>query len=696
MKSLLVVVVLSCMTLLYGQWSWVTPAIQGNDLYAVYFINNNIGWAGGAGNTLLKTTNGGYHWKPLHTGIQNMTVGQIHFTDINTGYILSKQPFSNQLYKTTDGGHTFSNITPSGVTGIYSFSFPDKLNGYLCTIFRTYKTTDAGATWSASLSDSLEGVTEIRFTSNGFGFGFSYGLNFITFTTNMGNTWQKKVMHGINQITNAAFISPEYGFITAADSGVYRTTNGGASVERVYTIYANGTTAIELLNDRSIVIAAANNVYKSQDGGNNWWVVYFSAPQIHSISFYDEQGGFMVGKYGVIMKTTDAGFRWNGSLPSFYGTVTSFEPAEADIIYAATSKAEVLTINKNDYSLTLKYRFPFSSITAMDFVDSQYGFAAVDSAIYKTTDGSASWNKSYAPGGAPIYCLGFFNRNVGIASGEVQSLFRTTDGGVTWSNIEPPAYPVTGISRTLQIIDSAAAVITAGNGLVLKTTDMGLTWQRIEADNGSILPAVHFIDRNSGFIGGSYETLYKTTDGGATWVKIPTPSISTGFPGVWYSSIKFWDNLHGIITATNGSCLTTQDGGNSWSVNPSPSGYTGDAVTLNNGLALVAGGSGSILAFADPMQQPAPLTGDTYQLKQNYPNPFNPKTEIPVNLLEDAYISVKIYNIAGEMVKELFTGWLGAGPYNFTFNASNLPTGIYFARLQSGINFRTIKMMMVK
>lgn len=686
---------LSSMTVLYGQWSWITPAIQGNDLYAVFFINNNLGWAGGAG-TLLKTTNGGFIWQPVRTGIPNLTVGRIHFTDINTGYILHKQIFSDKLFKTTDGGFTWANITPAGVNDIYTFSFADKSTGYLCALFATYKTADAGASWVSSPSDSLNGISDIRFNSNGLGIAFTAGQNIIRFTTDKGATWQKKIMQGITGIMDAAFTSPHHGYVTATDSGVYKTNNGGAHMERLTSIYSEGRNIIQLINERTVLIAAQYSVNWSNDGGNNWVVVYFNAPQIHAVSFYDEQGGFMVGKYGALLKSTNSGLQWSGSLPSFYGAITSFEPVNGSYIYAATDRGVVIKINKYTYSLSVKYKFPFANITDLDFVDAQHGFAAVDSAIYKTTDGGSSWEKSLSQGGTSIYCVGFFNRDVGIAAGELQSLYRTTDGGATWTSLEPSSYPVAGVSRTMQIIDSSAAVITAGNGLVMKTTDMGSTWQRIDVDNGRILPAVHFSDRNTGFLGGAYETLYKTNDGGATWSSVPVPTVSSGTSAASFTSIKFWDDAHAIITATNGAALLSRDGGNTWTVSSSPAGYTGDAVTLDKGIALVGGGYGSILAFADPSQQMFPLNGDTYQLKQNYPNPFNPKTLIPVTLLEDAYISVKVYNIAGELVRELFSGALKSGSYQFTFDAGALPTGIYFARLQSGINFQTIKMMMVK
>lgn len=86
-----------------------------------------------------------------------------------------------------------------------------------------------------------------------------------------------------------------------------------------------------------------------------------------------------------------------------------------------------------------------------------------------------------------------------------------------------------------------------------------------------------------------------------------------------------------------------------------------------------------------------------YTLFQNYPNPFNASTKITFSLKESGFTTLKILNILGEEVKALIDEYIEAGStYLINFNAENLPTGVYFARLMQNGKIRTIKMILVK
>jgi len=74
---------------------------------------------------------------------------------------------------------------------------------------------------------------------------------------------------------------------------------------------------------------------------------------------------------------------------------------------------------------------------------------------------------------------------------------------------------------------------------------------------------------------------------------------------------------------------------------------------------------------------------DKFFLNQNYPNPFNPQTRIDYTLPEQQNVSLRVYNTLGELVKELVNEVKEAGSYTVTFNASNLPSGIYIYRIQT-------------
>lgn len=85
------------------------------------------------------------------------------------------------------------------------------------------------------------------------------------------------------------------------------------------------------------------------------------------------------------------------------------------------------------------------------------------------------------------------------------------------------------------------------------------------------------------------------------------------------------------------------------------------------------------------------------KLDANYPNPFNPTTSINFTIAKDGKAALRVYNVLGEEVAVLFNGDARAGQiYHATFNAGRLPSGLYFARLESGNSQMVQKMLLTK
>ncbi len=85
----------------------------------------------------------------------------------------------------------------------------------------------------------------------------------------------------------------------------------------------------------------------------------------------------------------------------------------------------------------------------------------------------------------------------------------------------------------------------------------------------------------------------------------------------------------------------------------------------------------------------------TFALSQNYPNPFNPSTTIKYALPAGAPVTLRIYNLLGQVVATLVDGVETAGYKSVEFDASRLPSGIYFYRLQAGSRFAETRKLMV-
>ncbi len=85
-----------------------------------------------------------------------------------------------------------------------------------------------------------------------------------------------------------------------------------------------------------------------------------------------------------------------------------------------------------------------------------------------------------------------------------------------------------------------------------------------------------------------------------------------------------------------------------------------------------------------------------FSLNQNFPNPFNPTTTISYSLQSRSHVTLTVYNVLGSQVRAHDLGLLPAGEYSFEFDAGDLPSGVYFYRLETDFGVQTRKMMLLK
>jgi hypothetical protein len=85
-----------------------------------------------------------------------------------------------------------------------------------------------------------------------------------------------------------------------------------------------------------------------------------------------------------------------------------------------------------------------------------------------------------------------------------------------------------------------------------------------------------------------------------------------------------------------------------------------------------------------------------YKLYNNYPNPFNPATNIKYQITNNKFTTLKIFDVLGREVKSLVNEFQKAGVYEVSFDATDLTSGIYFYRLQSGDFNEVKKMILIK
>ena len=87
---------------------------------------------------------------------------------------------------------------------------------------------------------------------------------------------------------------------------------------------------------------------------------------------------------------------------------------------------------------------------------------------------------------------------------------------------------------------------------------------------------------------------------------------------------------------------------------------------------------------------------DNFKIYENYPNPFNPSTNIRFRIAQALFVTLKVYDVLGNDIVILVNGEKPAEIYEVEFDAIDLPSGIYFYRLQAGSFVETKKMILMK
>lgn len=107
----------------------------------------------------------------------------------------------------------------------------------------------------------------------------------------------------------------------------------------------------------------------------------------------------------------------------------------------------------------------------------------------------------------------------------------------------------------------------------------------------------------------------------------------------------------------------------------------------------IAGSTQSELSVDELIANKIP---SSFELKQNYPNPFNPSTIIEYSIPERSFVRLSVYNVIGTKVADLVEGYREKGIYRYTFDATNLSSGIYIYKLETSKTILSRKMVVIK
>ena len=85
-----------------------------------------------------------------------------------------------------------------------------------------------------------------------------------------------------------------------------------------------------------------------------------------------------------------------------------------------------------------------------------------------------------------------------------------------------------------------------------------------------------------------------------------------------------------------------------------------------------------------------------FSLSEAYPNPFNPTTSMTLSVPEAGNVSVQVYNVMGQVVATLASGYMDASTYNLTWDASNASSGMYLIKMVVDNHIAMQKIMLIK
>jgi photosystem II stability/assembly factor-like uncharacterized protein len=435
------------------------------------------------------------------------------------------------------------------------------------------------------------------------------------------------------------------------------------------------------------------------------------SPALTSVKAVSRDVAWTCSGNGSVYRTTDGGKTWNPTTkPAINAALLIIEALNATTAFVGSVRSD---------------------------------FSPGNSKIYRTTDGGQTWQLVYtATGPASAWsCINFFDSQNGIAisdpvvAGGNFLIVKTADAGTTWAPVAnlPDANPSEWtIINCFYFHDSlngwfATAPSAPGGtgGRIFRTTDGGNTWTGFASGNTAGVSGVTFISPLIG-IRTAFDTpplLTRSVDGGQTWTAVNNLPVANIAWLLTTTSVNT-TNSHQLWLAgrANGPfILSSIDGGVTW-VQQTISGSLVDPVFHMSAVRFGAASDsvqawgitldlntyatgGQILTYRQhigvvtSVQEQAPLPTE-YSLSQNYPNPFNPETNIEYDLPRPGWVKVAIYNSTGQLVRTLFRSHQTAGRFKLGWNGEMILAGggfrCYIYRLKAGEFSATKKMVLAR
>ena len=408
-------------------------------------------------------------------------------------------------------------------------------------------------------------------------------------------------------------------FDTAGANVVYGTYVGGAQEDLAAALavsssgraFLTGSTAsLDLrTTPSSVQPAPAGATFKSSDGGDTWqrgnggaksqWVLAIAIDPVTPSIVYE--GTQDLG----VLKSVDGGMTWAPANAGFAQTPRvndlATDPGTSGIVLAATGDGIYRSL---DAGQSWNAVGPSAQRIAISPSNPSFAYAASALGAYKSSDGGATWTHVLNADLRSV-AIDPANAMTVFVGGSESQVFKTTNGGVTWSNVSITGTPKPHV-QALAVSLSSSNTVYAGleNSGVFRSTDGGATWMLMSI--GPSTPTrmvVDEADANTFYIAGT-GAIAVTRDGGSTWDSISIAGnnltiyaldahAGTVFTGIVAQTEAFVDQID-TTSSTDGLVYATYLGG------AGPDGGRGIALDPSGNAVVVASASPEFRQAATP------------------------------------------------------------------------------------------------
>ncbi|MBI5727748.1 MAG: choice-of-anchor A family protein [Ignavibacteriales bacterium] len=377
--------------------------------------------------------------------------------------------------------------------------------------------------------------------------------------------------------------------------------------------------------------------------------------------------------------------------------VLSLVRKDSTSILAGTFGGKIYHVDTNGVADTVMNAtmLPASAIWSLAVNDSSHIFAATSNGLARSNDNGLTWTETL-----PNYDV----RSVLIGlNGYVYAgtwgfgVFRSTDRGYTWT-AQNQNIGSTVINALMDKLDTNAlstpyAIFAAAFQKGLSASfDTTQSWLPL-AMPYEFVTALGKTNTGILYIGTQLDGVYRSYDNGNSFHKL------SGLPNGPIYSIKVDGDNNIFVSSWMNGIYASSDLGDTWT-NLGLGGYgVSSLFAMPNGSLFAGTATGQLLKHSATVTH---VNGSVaslpagYKLEQNYPNPFNPSTQIRISIPAQGEYALTVYNILGQKAATVYSGNLSTGSHAFSFNAKDLPSGMYIYTLTGKGVSLSKKMLLLK